>query len=139
MADYFRHWINIGKQTHIDKLPKIFNVNWFRTNQEGNFLWPGFGENSRVLKWIFERVDNQNNNNAIETPIGWIPNINNFDTSNLNEVNSETLQQLFKVDKKEWLNELDTVSTYFNKTFGRRLPKQLTEQINKIKSKVSVL
>ncbi len=138
MADYFGHWIDVGKK-HADQnhLPKIFNVNWFKTNSEGNFLWPGYGENSRVLKWIFERVDDEKNNqNAIETPIGIIPKLENFDYSNLDDVNKETMNQLFKIDKKEWLAEVEENSNYFNKTFGRRLPKELRIELNNIKKRL---
>jgi phosphoenolpyruvate carboxykinase (GTP) len=135
MADYFGHWIDIGRNPESKKLPKIFNVNWFRTNKEGEFLWPGFGENSRVLKWIFERIDSQDSN-SVETPIGYVPDLNNFDISDLEGVNQETLTQLFNVDKKEWNNEVDTVSTYFNKTFGRRLPKEIRNQVEMLKNRL---
>ncbi|MDE0555042.1 MAG: phosphoenolpyruvate carboxykinase (GTP), partial [Candidatus Poribacteria bacterium] len=103
MGDYFAHWLEMGKHTDASKLPKIFYVNWFRKDADGGWLWPGFGENSRVLKWIVERVSG--NGEAVETPIGYTPTPGAIDISGL-EVTDAQMEERLHVDTKEWLNEI---------------------------------
>ncbi|MFD0819820.1 phosphoenolpyruvate carboxykinase (GTP), partial [Micromonospora zhanjiangensis] len=120
-GDYFRHWIEMGKGTDGDeaKLPKIFYVNWFRKDADGNFLWPGFGENSRVLKWIVERVEGRGE--AVETPIGFVPAPDALDTEGLADFSAEDMRIATKVDVDEWRAELPLVTEWFEK-FGDKLP-----------------
>ena len=132
MADYFSHWLNIGKSTDPEKLPKIFYVNWFRKNKEGNFLWPGYGENIRVLKWIFERTENENI--AINSPIGFIPKNNSIDLFDL-ELKTENLKELLAVDKNLWINEVNEIRDYY-KIFGDKLPKELQNELSNLESRL---
>lgn len=118
VGDYLNHWLDIGKMTKEDNLPKIFYVNWFRKDNENHFLWPGYGENSRVLKWIFERCDRVVN--AKETPIGWIPNPDDLDLSNLS-ISETALKELLAVDSAEWLNECSSIESYYER-FENKLP-----------------
>ncbi len=119
IADYFRHWLMMGgKMLHP---PKIFHVNWFRADEAGKFLWPGFGENLRILEWILCRCGNTPE--AITTPIGYIPKISDIDLTGLS-VSDETMQKLFAIDKKEWLEELKGIKKFF-KQFRKDLPPEL--------------
>ncbi len=135
MADYFNYWMKVGNMTNKEKLPKIFNVNWFRIDQNGNLLWPGFGENCRVLKWIFERTEDENEETAIKTPIGWVPKQDSLDLSGL-DIRREVLEDLFKVDKNEWNAEIEDVSRFYDRTFSSSLPIELWRQLDIIKSKI---
>ena len=99
MADYFNHWLEIGTKTDAKKLPQIFFVNWFRRDDNGRFLWPGYGENSRVLKWVFERITG--NAKAEKTAIGYLPTHDALDTTGVN-VTSEDLNELLSVDTNGW-------------------------------------
>lgn len=119
MGDYFAHWLAMGKKTAPDKLPRIYYVNWFRKDQNGQFLWPGYGENSRILKWIFERTSNQAP--ASETPLGYMP--THLDLKGL----TVDLQRLLEVDKAAWHKEVAMLATYF-KLFDR-MPKELHEEL----------
>jgi len=123
MGDYWQHWLDMGRK--IPNPPKIFNVNWFRTNDKGQYLWPGFGENMRVLEWILARCFNEID--AEETPIGYIPKL---DDINLEEsgVTKETLAELLKVDRELWLDEVKGIKEFYAK-FGDRLPKELAEEL----------
>lgn len=134
MGKYFNHWIQMGKKTQPEKLPKIFQVNWFRKDEKGNFMWPGYGENSRVLKWVFEMCDNKSGISK-DTLIGHIPSSTGLDVNGLN-VNSETLSKLFEVDQNLWKEEIQENENYF-KTFGTDFPKELQEEMNKIKQKLN--
>ena len=125
MGDYLAHWIEIGKKTTADKLPKIFYVNWFRKSDDGKWLWPGYGENSRVLKWIFERTEGSAN--AVESPIGYLPSQGAIDTSGLS-VAAMDMKELFKVDKGEWKKELEGIRDHYKK-FGSRLPAALSAEL----------
>jgi phosphoenolpyruvate carboxykinase (GTP) len=133
MGTYFNHWLEMGKKTTPDKLPRIFQVNWFRKDQNGKFVWPGFGENSRVLKWVFEVCD-QKSGVSKETPVGLIPKEGTFDTTGLN-VDSETMKSLFQINNEEWKKELDEVATYF-KQFGKTLPMELSDKLESLKKKL---
>lgn len=127
MADYFRHWLNIGNK--MPNPPKIFLVNWFRTDEDGEFLWPGFRENIRVLKWIIERVNNKVG--AEETPIGLIPHMNDLELNGLN-IPKQNIEKLFEIDPPQWVDEIQDIKTFFNQ-FGDRLPKELWDEFNKLK------
>ena len=117
-GDYFGHWVSIGKDNDAAKLPKIFYVNWFRRGDDGGFLWPGFGENSRVLKWVIERIDGQAA--AVETPIGHVPAPGSLDIDGLDLTEAE-LAQALAVDAEEWKAELPQIQEWFEK-FGDDLP-----------------
>jgi phosphoenolpyruvate carboxykinase (GTP) len=125
LADYFRHWLQIGEGREESKLPKVFHVNWFRKDGEGAFLWPGFGENSRVLAWVFRRCDDEAE--AEDTPIGLVPTSDAIDTEGL-DVSEEDMAKLLRVDAEEWRNELPAIHQHFAR-FGDRLPRQLREQL----------
>jgi len=125
MGDYFGHWLKIGTRTSPEKLPKIFYVNWFRRDADGRFLWPGYGDNSRVLKWIFDRVNG--NGTAVDTPIGRLPGPGALDVSGL-EISQADLDEVLKVDTNDWLSEVPLIREHFA-TFGDRLPEQLKRQL----------
>jgi phosphoenolpyruvate carboxykinase (GTP) len=125
MGDYWSHWLSIGKRAGA-KLPRIYYVNWFRKSDGGDFLWPGFGENARVLKWIFERCEGTAK--AVETPIGNLPAPNAIDTSGLSDVTPEDLAELMRVDVAGWLHEVPLISQYYDQ-FGKRMPSALREEL----------
>ncbi|MDF2942317.1 MAG: Phosphoenolpyruvate carboxykinase [Herbinix sp.] len=126
VCHYLQHWLNIGEKSTEDKLPKIFYVNWFRKDQDGKWLWPGFGENSRVLKWIFERTSGSGK--AVKTPIGFMPTSDALDLTGLKGVSEADMKELLKVDNEEWLNEVASIREHYAK-FGEELPKELTAQL----------
>ncbi|MDD2421376.1 MAG: phosphoenolpyruvate carboxykinase (GTP) [Heliobacteriaceae bacterium] len=122
MADYFAFWLEMGKR--IPNPPKIFNVNWFRTDQQGNFIWPGYGENLRVLAWILARCRGEVG--AVESPIGYLPCLDDIDTTGL-DISQETIAALLQVDAESWREEVEDQAAFFTK-FGDRLPRQITGQ-----------
>jgi phosphoenolpyruvate carboxykinase (GTP) len=132
MGDYFQHWLDIGKATSADKLPQIFYVNWFRKTQDGKWLWPGYGENSRVLKWVFERVSGEGK--AQKTPIGYMPTLEAIDRQGL-EVSKADMAELLKVDKTEWLKEAALIREHYAK-FGDRLPQELAAQLDALEKRL---
>ncbi len=123
MADYFQHWLEIGPR--LKNPPLIFHVNWFRKGADGKFLWPGFGDNMRVLKWILERVDGSGG--AAESPIGWVPRPEDLDTAGLEGMTPEKLVELLSVDPGQWQKELAAQQEFFN-TLGADLPRALSAQ-----------
>jgi len=125
MGDYFAHWLKIGGSADQSKLPKIFYVNWFRQEKNGKFLWPGYGENSRVLKWIFQRCDAKVH--AKETPIGRIPDVADLDTTGL-DIKGANVDELLSVDVEGWLAEIPLIKEHFAK-FGDHLPKGLQDEV----------
>jgi len=133
MGDYFSHWINIGKNADKNKLPKIFYVNWFRKTSEGKWLWPGYGENSRVLKWIIERVTGDGK--FEKTAIGNIPSSDSLDFTGMN-ISKEEIKEVLRVDNNEWKNEISGIKDHFLK-FGNSLPKELNEELNKLEKRLS--
>ena len=140
MGDYFKHWIEIGKKSTEDKLPKIFYVNWFRkdANNEklpGGFMWPGYGDNSRVLAWIFDRCNGVDN--AKETPIGFMPKDGAINTDGLADYYKETLPEITKVDVEGWKKELADVKENHYPKFGAHLPKELSEIIDMIQDRLN--
>lgn len=126
VSDYINHWREISLQSTEEKLPKIFFVNWFRKDN-GKFLWPGFGENSRVLKWICERTDNLEN--YIETPIGLLPDLNKLDLEGL-DISKENLKKVFEVNKEEWLTEIESIRRYYYEIYFDNAPTVLKEQLS---------
>ena len=133
MGDYFGHWVKIGEAARDKtKLPKIFNVNWFRKGPDGKFLWPGYGDNIRVLKWIFERLEGTAE--AVETPIGFVPVKNSIDLSGLHGV-AEKMDDILKVDKHEWLDECELIAEH-QAIFGSHLPIEMSGQFNALKKRL---
>jgi phosphoenolpyruvate carboxykinase (GTP) len=124
MGDYFAHWVKMGAKGG-DKMPKIFYVNWFRKNGDGKFMWPGYADNSRVLKWIFERCDGTAK--AVDTPIGKLPAEGSLDVKGL-KVAPDDMQELTKVDKEGWKAELPLIREHFA-SFGTKLPKALNDEL----------
>jgi phosphoenolpyruvate carboxykinase (GTP) len=131
MGDYFSHYLNIGKKAGA-KLPKIFYVNWFRQNENGKFLWPGYGENSRVLRWAFERC--AGTGKAVETPIGRMPTPNDIDTRGL-DIPASNLAKLLSVDVDGWLAEVPLIREHFAK-FGDHLPQGMKEEVDKLEERL---
>ena len=132
MGDYFAHWLEMGKNTDASKLPKIFYVNWFRKDADGGWLWPGFGENSRVLKWIVERVAGKGE--AVETPIGYLPASGAIDTSEL-DVTDEQMAELLNVDVEEWLNEIESIREHYAR-FEETLPEALSDELAALEARL---
>lgn len=135
MGDYFAHWLSMGKHTDSQKFPKIFYVNWFRKGANGEWLWPGFGENSRVLKWIFERV--MGSKNAVDSPIGYLPAEGALDLSDLT-ISKEAYKELFHIDKDLWKKEMEGIKDYF-KIFGNKLPQGIKEEISTLEKRLNEL
>ncbi len=135
MGDYFAHWLEMGEKTDADKLPRIFYVNWFRKDEDGDWLWPGFGENSRVLKWIVDRINDQAE--ATETPIGFVPAKNAIDTSGIN-VTEEQMDELLHVDREEWLDEITSIREHYAR-FEERLPKALLDELDALEARLNTI
>ncbi len=133
MGEYFQHWINIGKKSTEDKLPKIFFVNWFRKNAEGKFMWPGYGENSRVLAWVFERCDGKDN--AEKTAIGWMPKPGALNLDGL-KVSAEAMKEILSVDTAGWKAEIADVRANHYPKFGDKLPKELVAEMEGLESRL---
>ena len=125
MGDYWAHWLEMGEKLG-DKAPKIFNVNWFRTDDEGHFIWPGFGDNMRVLNWIIDRCEGRAE--AVETPIGYEPKPEDIDVEGLGDVTTDTVKDLLTVDKALWKEEVKGIKEFYAK-FGDKLPKELESQL----------
>jgi phosphoenolpyruvate carboxykinase (GTP) len=133
MGDYFAHWLDIGSATDAAKLPKLFWVNWFRRGDDGSFLWPGFGENIRVLKWIIERV--AGGGEAVDTPIGRLPAPGALDTNGL-DLDPAVLAQLTTVDKERWRPELPQIEAHYE-IFGDHLPGVLADQLKDLEKRLA--
>jgi phosphoenolpyruvate carboxykinase (GTP) len=131
MADYFGHWLAMGAK--MQNPPKIFHVNWFRKGADGKFLWPGYGENVRVLKWMLDRIEGRAA--ATETPIGCVPTPSSLTLDGLN-VSRDTMKELLRVDSNDWVAEDQAVGEFFNK-FGDRLPQALTEEQKALADRLS--
>ena len=131
MADYWQHWITMGKQDGA-KMPGIYYVNWFRKDQEGGFIWPGFGENSRVLEWIFNRCEGTAE--AVETPIGRLPTLDGLDFSGL-DLSQDEIATLLKVDVEGWLSEIPLIEEYY-KSFGDQVPSELWQELQLLKEQL---
>jgi len=132
MADYWGHWLELGQQLG-DKAPKIFQVNWFRKDADGSFLWPGFGENSRVLEWIARRVDDHTEADAVA--VGKIPAPGSLNVQGIDVTNAQ-LEKLFEIDKDMWMSECDLTEEYFEQ-FGERVPDQLIDQLAQLRDRLT--
>jgi phosphoenolpyruvate carboxykinase (GTP) len=131
MGDYFAHYLKIGARPGA-KLPKIYYVNWFRTDENGKFLWPGYGENSRVLKWIFERCEGKVH--AVDTPIGRLPAPADLDTKGL-DLPVSNVEKLLNVDIDGWLAEVPRIREHFAK-FGNHLPEGLNREVDELEERL---
>ena len=133
MGDYWAHWLEMGKMLG-DKAPKIFNVNWFRTDDEGNFIWPGFGDNMRVLDWILDRCEGVVD--AVETPIGYEPKPEDINVEGLKDIDTETIRGLLTVDKDLWKEETKGIEEFYAK-FGDKLPKELAGELKALEERLA--
>jgi phosphoenolpyruvate carboxykinase (GTP) len=131
MADYFGHWLKLGQRDGA-KLPKVFYVNWFRKDEGGRFLWPGYGENSRVLAWVFRRCEGAAD--AVETEIGLVPTADGIDTNGL-DVSDEAMAELLRVDVEGWRAQLPQVQEHYAK-FGDKLPDELRAQLAELERRL---
>jgi phosphoenolpyruvate carboxykinase (GTP) len=132
MGDYFQHWLNMGKKTK--KLPKIFMVNWFRKDEDGKFIWPGFRDNSRIIKWMIDRIEGKTG--AVESEIGLFPEENAIDLDGL-DIKKETIEKLLKVDKEDWKKEVVMIEEFYSK-FGDKIPKELKNYLLELKNKLDM-
>jgi phosphoenolpyruvate carboxykinase (GTP) len=133
MGDYFAHWLEIGEATGADKLPRLFWVNWFRRGEDGSFLWPGFGDNSRVLAWVVRRVMGEGA--AVDTPIGRVPAPGAIDTSGL-DIDGETMAKLVAVDPESWRQELPQLEDHY-RGLGDHVPAELREQLTELEKRLA--
>lgn len=128
---YLEHWLSMANMENA-KLPAIFHVNWFRKGEDGRFLWPGFGENSRVLDWILRRIDGEDI--AVESPIGLLPRFDSFNLDNMKD--QVDMDQLFKLPKNFWLKEIEQLREYFDAQVGNDLPQAIRSELDSLASKV---
>lgn len=135
MGDYFGHWLSMEDKTESENLPKMFHVNWFRKNDSGKFLWPGFGENARVLKWIFERVSAPESSQVTKSPVGFLPAKGALDLEGLG-LPEENLEELLSVDRGAWKEEAKEMRRYLQATFGKKLPQGILEQLDGLDSRL---
>jgi len=133
MGAYFGHWLEIGRATDTAKLPKLFWVNWFRRDEDGSFLWPGFGDNSRVVKWVVERIEG--GGEAVDTPIGRVPAAGAIDTSGL-DLDADTMAKLVRVDPESWRAELPQLDEHY-KAIGDTVPAELREQLTALEKRLA--
>ena len=134
MADYFQHWLDVGEKHKNDKLPRLFQVNWFRKNAAGKYIWPGFGDNIRVLKWVCDRMGDSENKLAVDTPIGRIPAPGTLDLSGLN-LSDSVVKELFAINREECLSDLAQAKTYYAK-FGDRIPAALVSEVSELETRL---
>ena len=133
MGDYWQHWLDMGKSVDVDKQPKFFNVNWFRTDDEGHFIWPGFGDNMRVLDWMLKRIAGEVD--AEETAIGYVPKAEDINIEGL-DMSVDTVKGLLAIDKENWKKEVEGIKEFYAK-FGDKLPKELAKQAEELESKLN--
>jgi phosphoenolpyruvate carboxykinase (GTP) len=133
VGDYAGHWLQIGEATDPEKLPRLYWVNWFRKDEDGSFLWPGFGENSRVLKWVYERVNGRGD--AQDTAIGRVPTPDALDTEGL-DMRPGDLEKLLSVDTEAWRQEVSLIEQHYD-FIGERLPAELREQLQELEKRLS--
>ena len=133
MGDYWQHWLDMGKTVDKDKQPKFFNVNWFRTDDEGHFIWPGFGDNMRVLDWMLKRIAGEVD--AEETAIGYVPKAEDINIEGL-DMSVDTVKGLLAIDKENWKKEVEGIKEFYAK-FGDKLPKELAKQAEELESKLN--
>ena len=133
MGDYWQHWLDMGKTVDKDKQPKFFNVNWFRTDDEGHFIWPGFGDNMRVLDWMLKRIAGEVD--AEETAIGYVPKAEDINIEGL-DMSVDTVKGLLAIDKENWKKEVEGIKEFYAK-FGDKLPKELAKQAEELESRLN--
>ncbi|MBQ7131653.1 MAG: phosphoenolpyruvate carboxykinase (GTP), partial [Oscillospiraceae bacterium] len=133
MGDYWAHWLEMGEKLG-DKAPKIFNVNWFRTDDEGHFIWPGFGDNMRVLDWIIQRCEDVAD--AVETPIGYEPKAEDINVEGLDDIDVNTIEGLLDVDVELWKEEAKGIREFYGK-FGDKLPAELSKQLDNLEARLN--
>jgi phosphoenolpyruvate carboxykinase (GTP) len=133
VGDYLQHWLNIGKKADASKLPRIYFVNWFRKDENGKFIWPGFGENSRVLKWIAERLSGTGK--AVATPIGNVPAPGAIDIGGI-DITEEEMAGILKINKDEWSDEIKSIKENYE-MYGDRLPNELSAQLAALEKKLA--
>ena len=129
MGDYFAHWLVMGKK--IPNPPKIFNVNWFRTDDNGNFIWPGFGDNMRVLLWILDRCEGKVD--AVDSPIGYLPKPEDINIEGLEDVTIDTIKDLLTIDRDAWLADVEGIKAFYAK-IGDHVPAVLYEELAKLEA-----
>ncbi|MFR9805795.1 phosphoenolpyruvate carboxykinase (GTP) [Pseudonocardia sp. RS010] len=134
VGDYFQHWVNVGKSADAGQLPRIFYVNWFRRGEDGRFLWPGFGENSRVLKWVIERIEGKAA--AAETPIGYVPTPDQMDLEGV-DASAEDVAAALAVDPEEWKQEIPLIEEWFDKV-GHKLPTSMRDELENLKQRLGM-
>ena len=132
MGDYFAHWLDMGKR--IPNPPKIFHVNWFRTDDEGHFIWPGFGDNMRVLMWILARCEDKAD--AVMTPIGFVPKAEDIDITGLKDVTVDTIRELLDIDVASWLDDIKNIREFYA-TVGDRVPAELYDELNALEKRLN--
>jgi len=133
MGDYFKHWLDIGKATDADKLPKLYWVNWFRKDENGSFMWPGFGDNSRVLKWVVERINGTGE--AVDTPIGRVPTPGAIDRSNL-DLDEAEMVKILEVNSEAWRAEVPQIEAHFE-FIGSQLPAELRDELQELEKRLA--
>jgi len=133
MADYWGHWLKIGSFSSPEKLPRIYSVNWFRRGTDGRFIWPGFGDNSRVLEWIIRRIEGEAD--AVDTPIGRLPVVDQLNLEGV-DISDADIEELFGIDAQSWLEESDLTEEYFGQ-FGDRVPEVLRGQLQDLRDRLS--
>ncbi|MCL2086382.1 MAG: phosphoenolpyruvate carboxykinase (GTP) [Oscillospiraceae bacterium] len=133
MGDYLKHWIKMGTKTDASKLPKIYFVNWFRKNEKDEFIWPGYGENSRVLKWIVERLSGDGK--AVETPIGNLPTADAIDIEGLDGITATDMETLLEIDKDAWKAEIASIKENY-KSYGDKLPQELANELEQLEKRL---
>jgi phosphoenolpyruvate carboxykinase (GTP) len=132
-GDYFQHWIDVGRSVPAGRLPAIFYVNWFRRDADGDFLWPGFGENGRVLKWVVDRLEGRAA--AVETPIGLVPAPGSLDVDGL-DLDDERLRQVLAVHPDEWEAELPLIQAWFD-VVGEKVPSRLWAELDMLRARLA--
>ncbi len=133
MGDYWNHWLEVGHQA--SRPPAVFQVNWFRRDSQGHFIWPGFGQNMRVLRWIYQRLHGQSDSDAVETPLGYVPTAAAIGAMEAG-LNSEQSKQLLQVDRDEWKHEAEDHAQYLSQ-FGDHLPGLLREEQRSLAKRLS--
>jgi phosphoenolpyruvate carboxykinase (GTP) len=133
MADYWAHWLSFKERMDVEKLPRIFYVNWFRRSPDGRWLWPGFGENSRVLEWVFRRC--AGGGEAVSTPIGYLPAPGAIPTEGL-DVSEEDMAELLRVDVEEWRAEVADIAAHYAQ-FGDHIPAELMTQLAALRDRLA--
>ena len=131
MGDYFQHWIDMGKK--IPNPPKIFHVNWFRTDDEGKFIWPGFGDNMRVLMWILARCEDKVD--AVDTAIGYVPKAEDINIEGL-DIDIDTIKELLRVDTASWKEDVENIKAFY-KEIGDRVPSELYDELAKLEANLN--